>query len=315
MNTTELQQTIWLEKYRPKSLDDIALNANARKVLNKFVEAGEIPNLFLCSRPGQGKTSLAKLLAYNVFDCDTLYVNASDENNVDTMRNKVTDFAKTMSTNGKFKVVILDECDGFATAQSQKILRVLMEDVTATTRFIIVANVREKIIDAIQSRCYYIDITPEKNEIGRRLCSILQAENIEITTETLENLKQLISWCYPDVRSMIKHLQVACVDGKFVLPKSVIDGTFVSELFEKMYTTTPVEVRKFVIQSEDRFNSDYAKLLSDLYHLIIDTDKLQPDGKVKWTITISDYLSKMSNSIDSELTFSACIFSLLTQTK
>lgn len=315
MDVNEIQHTIWLEKYRPQSLKDIALNAEARKTLNGFVESGEIPNLFLCSRPGQGKTSLAKLLAYNVFDCDTLYVNASDENNVDTMRNKVTNFAKSKSFNGKFKIVILDECDGFATVQSQKILRVLMEDVSANTRFIIIANTRDKIIDAIQSRCYFIDITPEKNEIGRRLCNILRAENIDINGETLESLKQLIAWCYPDVRSMIKHMQVACTDGKFVLPKSIIDGSFVTELFEKMVSVDPIEVRKFVVQSEDMFNGDYPKLLSDLYHIVIDTDKLQPEGKIKWTITISDYLAKMGSSIDSELTFSACIFSLLTNQK
>lgn len=315
MDVNEIQHTIWLEKYRPKNLNEIALNEEARNILNGFVESGEIPNLFLCSRPGQGKTSLAKLLAYNVFDCDTLYVNASDENNVDTMRNKVTDFAKSMSFNGKFKIVILDECDGFATVQSQKILRVLMEDVSDNTRFIIIANTREKIIEAIQSRCYFVDITPNKNEIGRRLCNILQSENIEVNGETLESLKQLIAWCYPDVRSMIKHMQVACRDGKFILPKSIVDGRFVSELFDKMAKTDPLEVRKFVVQSEDLFNGDYAKLLSDLYHIVIDTDKLQPEGKIKWTITISDYLSKMAGSIDSELTFSACIFSLLTNQK
>lgn len=313
MTITQIQHTIWLEKYRPQTLDDIALNPTARRTLEQFVKNGEFPNLFLCSRPGQGKTSLAKLLAYNVFGCDVLYVNASDENNVDTMRNKVTEFAKTMSTNGKFKTVILDECDGFATVQSQKILRVLMEEVSDTTRFIIVANSKEKIIEAIQSRCYFLDITPDKNEIGRRLCKILQAEGIEITEETLESLKQLIAWCYPDVRSMIKHLQINCVNGKFVLPQSVVDGSFVTTLFEKMFTDEPVNVRKFIIQSEDRFNNDYSKLLSELYHLIIDSDKLDMNAKMNWTITISDYLTKMTNSLDTELTFSACIFTLMKQ--
>lgn len=311
MNVSEIQHTIWLEKYRPQTLEDIALNKTARNILQGFVEKGEIPNLFLCSRPGQGKTSLARLLANNVFGCDTLYVNASDENNVETMRNKVTNFAKTMSTNGKFKIIILDECDGFATAQSQKILRVLMEEVSDVTRFIIIANAKEKIIEAIQSRCYFLDITPDKNEIGRRMCKILLSEGIEVNEETLESVKQLISWCYPDVRSMIKHMQVACASGKFVLPKSIVDGSFVTELFDKMMSSDPIEVRKFVIESEDMFNNDYQKLLDGLYHLIINTDKLSPDKKIKWTITISDYLTKMMTSFDMELTFSACIFTLI----
>ena len=313
MNIAQIQHSIWLEKYRPQTLDDIALNPTARRTLEQFDKNGEFPNLFLCSRPGQGKTSLAKLLAYNVFGCDVLYVNASDENNVDTMRNKVTEFAKTMSTNGKFKTVILDECDGFATAQSQKILRVLMEEVSDTTRFIIVANSKEKIIEAIQSRCYFLDITPDKNEIGRRLCKILQAEGIEITEETLESLKQLIAWCYPDVRSMVKHLQINCADGKFVLPKSIVDGSFVATLFDKLFTEEPLDIRTFVIQSEDMFNNDYSKLLGELYHLIIDSDKLDANAKMNWTIIISDYLAKMANSFDAELTFSACIFTLMKQ--
>lgn len=311
MNVSEIQHTIWLEKYRPQTLENIALNKTARNILQGFVEKGEIPNLFLCSRPGQGKTSLARLLANNVFGCDTLYVNASDENNVETMRNKVTNFAKTMSTNGKFKIIILDECDGFATAQSQKILRVLMEEVSDVTRFIIIANAKEKIIEAIQSRCYFLDITPDKNEIGRRMCKILLSEGIEVNEETLESVKQLISWCYPDVRSMIKHMQVACASGKFVLPKSIVDGSFATELFDKMMSGDPLDVRKFVIESEDMFNNDYQKLLDELYHLIINTDKLSPDKKIKWTITISDYLTKMMTSFDMELTFSACIFTLI----
>lgn len=312
MNVNTLAHTIWIEKYRPQTLEDIALNKNTRRILESFVEKGEIPNLFLCSRPGQGKTSLAKLLANNVFGCDTLYVNASDENNVETMRNKVTDFAKSMSLNGKFKIVILDECDGFASTQAQKILRVLMEDVSETTRFIIIANSKEKIIEAIQSRCYLLDITPDKNEIGRRLCKILTSEGIVIEQETLESLKQLIAWCYPDVRSMIKHLQICCASGKLELPRTIVDGSFVSDLFTKMLTEEPLEVRKFVIESEDLFNNNYSGLLSQLYRIVISTDKLQPDVKIKWTITISDYLSKIQSSLDTEITFSACIFTLIT---
>lgn len=315
MTAETIQHTIWLEKYRPQTLDEIALNATARQTLNSFIQNGEIPNLFLCSRPGQGKTSLAKLLANNVFGCDTLYINASDENNVDTMRNKVTNFAKTMSTNGKFKIVILDECDGFATQQSQKILRVLMEEVSDVTRFIIIANYKERIIDAIQSRCYFVDITPDKNEIGRLLVRILQKENIEVTRETLESIRQLIKYCYPDVRSMVKHLQISSTDGKFVLPKAILQGDFVVQLFDKMMTSDPLEVRRFVIQSEDLFYNDYQKLLTELYHLIIDSDKLTSEQRVNWTITISDYLVKMTTSIDLELVFSACIFSLMSSVK
>ena len=130
----------WTEKYRPQTIDDIVLSAEAKTLIEKYINEEIIDNLFLCSRPGQGKTSLAKLLAYNIFECDTLYVNASDENNVEVVRTKITGFARTRSSNGKFKIVILDEADGFANAQAQRILRALMEEVSENTRFIITAN-------------------------------------------------------------------------------------------------------------------------------------------------------------------------------
>lgn len=311
MNVDSIVNRLWIEKYRPQSLDEIALSAEARQLIEKYVKEDSIPNIFLCSRPGQGKTSLAKLLAYNVFECDTLYLNASDENGVDTVRTKITDFAKTMSTNGKFKIVILDEMDGFANVQAQKILRGLMEDVSDNTRFIITANQKNKVIDAIQSRCQFIDITPPENEIKKRLLTILVNEHVQAAPEEGAKLAVLVKRFYPDVRSMVKAMQASVFDGVLKLKDYKVESEFMQNLFNLLFESDCLTVRKYVIENEMAFNSDYSLLLDDLYHVIIDSDKLNPAQKSKWTITIANYLAKMPSVIDTELNASACLFELM----
>ena len=122
MKLSYIVKGMWISKYRPDSFDSIVLADETKKILLKWKKDGEFPNLLLCSRPGMGKTSLSHIIAKE-FDCDKLYINASDEGNVDTIRNKVKDFSITASFNGKMKIVILDEADGFSNIQSQKILR------------------------------------------------------------------------------------------------------------------------------------------------------------------------------------------------
>ena len=150
---------------------NIVLAKETRELLEQWKSDGEFPNLLLCSRAGMGKTSLAHIIAKE-FDCDKLYLNASDEGNVETIRNKVKDFAITASFNGNMKLIILDEADGFSNIQSQKILRALMEEVADTCRFILTANYRHKIIEPIISRCVELNMTPPKKEMIKRFGSL-----------------------------------------------------------------------------------------------------------------------------------------------
>ena len=132
--------TDWTEKYRPQTLDDIILSEEARELINKYIKEDIIDNIFLCSRPGQGKTSLAKLLAYNIFQCDTLYVNASDENNVEVVRTKITGFSRTLSSNGKFKIVILDEATSALDNESEAIVQKAMDNLMKNRTVFIIAH-------------------------------------------------------------------------------------------------------------------------------------------------------------------------------
>ena len=172
--------SLWVEKYRPSTLDDIILSDENRIIVEKFSTEQAIPNLLMCGCPGTGKTSLAKVIVNSVLQCQYLYINASDENGIDTIRSKVTQFAQTRSLDGSLKVIILDECDGLS-QDAQRALRNTMEEYAAQTRFILTANYNHKIIPALQSRCQSIDMSPPLDKCVDRVSDILLQPGIDCT--------------------------------------------------------------------------------------------------------------------------------------
>ena len=306
MQLSYILKGMWTIKYRPDSFATMALNGNTRKTLMKWVRDGEFPNLLLCSRPGMGKTTLAKTIGIE-FECDTLFLNISDEGNVETIRTKVKDFAMTASLNGKMKLVILDEADGFANIQSQKILRGLMEEVADTCRFIITANYRHKIIEPIISRCVELDMSPCKKEMIRRCVDILKSEKVDVKTD-FRKLPQLIDAFYPDMRSVVKHLQ-ECVDESNVLKikEFSTNETWLPKLVNIILAKDAIETRKFVIMNEPEFNGDYNMLLLNLYKYIIDNEDIDGMLRTQWTVIIAEYLYRMTSAIDHEICMAACI--------
>ena len=298
---------MWTIKYRPDCFKNIVLAKETRDLLEQWKNEGEFPNLLLCSRAGMGKTSLAHIIAKE-FDCDKLYLNASDEGNVETIRNKVKDFAITASFNGNMKLIILDEADGFSNIQSQKILRALMEEVADTCRFILTANYRHKIIEPIISRCVELDMTPPKKEMIKRCCEILKTEGVTCPKDQLMKLPQLVEAFYPDMRSVIKTLQ-SCVDAHNVLniKEFRAQDIFISNLLEELIKGNAVSTRKYIIENEVQFNSDYSVLLMSIYHFIIDNDGLDSTLRAEWTIILAEYLWRMTSAIDAEICAAACI--------
>lgn len=307
MKLSYIVKGMWISKYRPESFDTIVLAEDTKKLLLKWKKEGEFPNLLLCSRPGMGKTSLAHIIAKE-FDCDKLYINASDEGNVDTIRNKVKDFSITASLNGSLKVVILDEADGFANIQSQKILRALMEEVSDTCRFIITANYRHKIIEPIISRCVELDMNPPKKEMIRRCMAILKEEKVNVVRDEFMKIPTVVEAFYPDMRSVVKSLQ-SCVDenNNLVIKEFKAQDIFISNLVEEIIKGNAVNVRKFIIEHEVEFNSDYNILLMSLYKFMIATDSIDYSIRAEWTIILCEYLYRMTSSIDSEICMAACI--------
>jgi replication factor C small subunit len=302
---------MWISKYRPMDFDTIVISKETRNILTKWKNDGEFPNLLLCSRPGMGKTSLAHIIAKE-FECDKMYINASDEGNVDTIRNKVKDFAMTASFNGKMKIVILDEADGFSNIQSQKILRALMEEVADTCRFIITANYRHKIIEPIISRCVELDMTPPKKDIIMRCLAILKSEGVAAPKDQLHKLRELVEAFYPDVRSVIKTLQ-NCVTENNVLSIGEFKAKdiFVSNLIDYIMNNNAVSTRKFIIENENEFNGDYNILLMSLYRFMINSEEIDYSLRAEWTIIIAEYLYRMTSAIDAEICMAACIAEMI----
>lgn len=315
MNSAELQDkirnSIWMVKYSPKHLDNIILNEKTKEQIQRYVDNGIIPHLFLCSSPGQGKTTLAKILVDDVFKCDKLYINASKDNNVETVRNKIYNFAQTMPSKGTFKIVILDEADGFGSDQAQRILRVLMDECNDNTRFIICANNKERVMDAIQSRCVPVDMTPPKREIFKRIAGILKREGVQITNDHIPMLAEYVNRFYPDIRATISAIQTCIKDGQITNQSLDIGSTLIEKLVSLILSGGFLETRKFIIQNESSFNYDYSFLLDSLYKNIIERNDIQPHVIANWSIIINEHLSKMPQSIDKELNTSACIFYLM----
>ena len=199
---------LWVEKYRPTTLEGYVGNEVIKNKIEDYLKQGSIQNLLLHGVAGTGKTTLAKLLVKNI-DCDYLYINASDERGIDTIREKIQPFALSMGFND-VKIVILDEAD-YLTPQAQATLRHTIEACSATTRFILTCNYLERIISPLQSRCQTFEITPpSKTEVNNKCKSILSKEDISYENN---DVLTVIDTHYPDIRKIINTLQGSVVDG------------------------------------------------------------------------------------------------------
>ena len=210
------EHSLWVERYRPTQLENYVGNEHLKAKVERYIKSNDVPHLLLYGRAGTGKTTLAKLIVKNI-ECDYLYINASDENSVDTVRNKVRQFASTIGFKD-MKVIILDECD-YITPNAQAALRNLMETFSKHCRFILTCNFVERIIDPLQSRCQVFEIIPpSKKDVAVHLTKVMELESINYDNE---DLKVLIDSSYPDVRKIINATQRSVVDNKVVMDRPV----------------------------------------------------------------------------------------------
>ena len=295
---------IWCEKYRPSTLDEIVLDRSTKNYFNKVQEEKNIPNVLFVGKPGIGKTSLAKIIVKDILKCQYLYINASDENGIDTIRTKVLNFAQTKSLFGQIKVIILDECDGLS-IDAQKALRNSIEEYHDLTRFILTANYKHKIIPALQSRCQIFDISYDKNEYLTKLISIVKAEELKINKE---DFTRIVDNCYPDFRKGINALQKYYLsDGKETScnnTQEFLDG-LMDLLIQKKYFL----IRKAIIENEASFNNDYDELFKRLFDYMY-INPMAEEKKRDCLITISRYFYQNSQCIDQEINFYSCILDL-----
>ena len=303
------EHTLWVEKHRPKTLDTYIGNEQLKSKVQVYLDSGDLPHLLLFGKAGTGKTTLAKLLVNNI-DCDYLYINASDENNVETVRSKVKNFASTMGFKD-YKVIILDECD-YITPNAQAALRNLMETFSKHCRFVLTCNFVERIIDPIQSRCQSFQvIPPNKNDVAKHLHNIFTQEGV---TYNREDLGIIVNSGYPDIRRVINGAQRQSIGGKLSIDKqSIVENDYKMKLLEILKTQDRKNAFKNIRQLlADAKVTDFA----DLFRLLYDEVDSYGKGHVADCILIiAKYELSDAQVVDKEINAMAMLIEILSVIK
>ena len=297
-----MSHSLWVEKYRPTDLSTYIGNEHLKSKVKVYLESGDVPHLLLYGRAGTGKTTLAKIITKNI-DCDMMYINASDENKVDDVRNKIKTFASSVGFKD-LKVIILDECD-YLTPNAQAALRNLMETFSKHCRFILTCNYVERIIDPIQSRCQsYKVVPPSKKEVAQQLVNILKQENCQFE---LDDIALIVNAGYPDIRRVINSAQRQVVDGKLKIDvNSVIQSDYKIQLLESLTPNAKVtDIRQLIA---DNSITDY----SELYRLLYDEIETYSNGKIaECILAIAEGQYQDVQVVDKEINFMSTIVKLI----
>jgi DNA polymerase III delta prime subunit len=300
-----VKHTLWVEKYRPNKLDNYIGNEHLKSKVSVYLESGDIPHLLLFGRAGTGKTTLAKLLVNNI-DCDYLYINASDENSVDVVREKVKNFASTLGFKD-MKVIILDECD-YITPNAQAALRNLMETFSKNCRFILTCNYVERIIDPIQSRCQSFQIIPpDRKQVAQHLANILDDENVSYD---IKNIATIVNGGYPDIRRVINGAQRQVVNSELVIDENtMVQNDYKLQVLDILKTQDKKNsfqnIRQLLADSKV---SDF----SDLFRLLFDTVDDWGTGHIAECILIlSKYQQSDAVVVDKEINVMAMFVEII----
>ena len=311
MNNTDF---LWVESYRPKTIDDCILPDHIKKTFKDFLNKGEIPNLLLSGPPGIGKTTVAKALC-NELGVDCYVINGSDEGRfLDTVRNQAKNFASTVSLqgNGKHKVIIIDEADNTGN-DVQLLLRANIETFYNNCRFIFTCNYKNKIIEPLHSRCAVVDFNIKGKEKAKlaagfyqRLQKILQERNIEYEDKVII---ELINKHFPDWRRVLNECQRYSVGGKI---DSGILATFsdvsVNELIKHLKTKNFTEVRKWVVSNLD---NDSDVLLRRIYDALLTS--LENNSIPAAVLIIAKYQYQAAFVADQEINMLACLTEIMVE--
>ena len=300
------KHTLWIEKYRSETLEQYIGNETVKTRIADCIAKNDIPHFIFAGTAGTGKTTLAKLIVGNI-KCDYIYLNASDENGIDVIREKVKGFASSASFQ-PLKVVILDEAD-FLTQPAQAALRNIIEEYSTNTRFVLTCNYIERLIEPLQSRCeIHILKPPSKGEVAKHVCTnILDVEGVEYN---IQDVALLIKEHYPDVRSIIKNLQAGVSNSKFVW--IALNTDWLSKLVDILGSKDKkawYNIRQLVADSQvDDFQVAYRYMFDNLA-------KFSNGHDAEISIILDDFIWRGGVVPDKEINFAACIAKILETNK
>lgn len=306
----KIDHFLWTEKYRPKTIDECILPEDLKETFRQYVQAGQLPNLLLAGTAGVGKTTVARALCSEI-GAEYMFINGSEESGIDVLRNKIRQFASTISLTDSKKVVIIDEGEHLNANSTQPALRAFIEEFASNCRFIITCNFKNRVIEPLHSRCAVIDfkIQPaDKAEMmkqfAQRIVRILKQENI---TFDMKVIAQLIQKHYPDFRRIINELQRYSVSG------TIDTGIFVNltednykALWSAMKTKKFNDVRKWVAVNSD---IDMAQLYHNLYCKA--DDFVVPPSLPQLIITLAEYQYRSAFVADQEINTMACLTEIM----
>jgi replication factor C small subunit len=304
----QVENTLWVESFRPSTLDGYIGNEHIIEKVRIFIENGDVPHLLFYGPAGTGKTTLAKIIANGV-DADIMYINASDENSVDTVRDKIKRYASTVGFK-RWKIVILDEAD-FLTPNGQAALRNLMETYSKTTRFILTCNYVEKIIDPIQSRCQVFGITPpNKRDVAQRLVTVLDDKGVKYD---VKDVAIIINASYPDVRRAINAAQAQVVNGELRIDKqSTVQANYMTEILEVLKNLKDkkkafTQIRQIIADSKVK---DFQPLFTFLYDTIDDYGTGHVAGVI---LILAEAQYQDAHAVDKEINTMAMFVKLMNE--
>jgi len=307
---TENKSYLWVEKYRPSTIDECILPERLKKTFKDMIKSGESQNLLLSGSAGCGKTTVAKALCSEL-ETDWMVINCSEDGNIDTLRTRIRSFASTVSLTGSKKVVILDEFD-YANAQSmQPALRGFIEEFANNCRFILTCNFKNRIIEPIHSRCTCIhfqfgkkDMSTMSAQFMERVKYILNDENVPYEDKVIA---KLIVRYMPDFRRIINELQRYSIAGTIdVGILADIENIKINDLMTSMKSKNFQEVRKWVV---DNLDNDQVQIFKKIYDNL--SDCLEPQSIPAAILIIAEYQYKAAFVADQEINMTACCTELM----